>query len=171
MRFRYPENLVNNFTSATSQGIVFMAFHLWYFCFHRFWHVDSIPPWRGDGCTPYSGECKEAPPRRGTFLRLQEYKKVSISQVYKRVGNLLFRSVKGPKRANKCISRLWKRQETSWFCDLFIFETRCMYSRSKLSMWKGYYLSIEGIRKGYILTSKMVNKNVRRWTSGWSLPV
>ena len=32
------------------------------------------------------GVCKEAPPRRGTFLRLQEYKKVSISQVYERVG-------------------------------------------------------------------------------------
>ena len=44
MRFRYSENLVNNFTSATSQGVVFMAFHLWFCCFHRFWHVDSNPP-------------------------------------------------------------------------------------------------------------------------------
>ena len=44
----------------------------------------------------HSDVCKEVPPRRGTFFRVQEYKKASISQVYKRVGNLLFRSVKGP---------------------------------------------------------------------------
>ena len=30
----------------------------------------------------HSDVCKEAPPRRGTFFRVQEYKKVRISQVY-----------------------------------------------------------------------------------------
>ena len=40
------------------------------------------------GGTPYNGLYEEAPPERGTFFRLQVYKKVGISQVevYKRVG-------------------------------------------------------------------------------------
>ena len=40
------------------------------------------------GGTPYSGLYGEAPPERGTFFRLQVYKRVGISQVevYKRVG-------------------------------------------------------------------------------------
>ena len=40
------------------------------------------------GGTPYSGLYGEAPPERGTFSRLQVYKRVGISQVevYKRVG-------------------------------------------------------------------------------------
>ena len=40
------------------------------------------------GGTPYNGLYGEAPPERGTFFRLQVYKRVGISQVevYKRVG-------------------------------------------------------------------------------------
>ena len=43
---------------------------------------------RSRGGTPYSGLYGEAPPERGTFFRLQVYKRVGISQVevYKRVG-------------------------------------------------------------------------------------
>ena len=42
---------------------------------------------RGGG-TPYNGLYGEAPPERGTFFRLQVYKRVGISEVevYKRVG-------------------------------------------------------------------------------------
>ena len=42
-------------------------------------------PGRGGG-TPYNGLYGEAPPEWGTFFRLQEYKRVGISQVevYKR---------------------------------------------------------------------------------------
>ena len=42
----------------------------------------------GGGGTPYNGLYEEAPPERGTFFRLQVYKRVGISQVevYKRVG-------------------------------------------------------------------------------------
>ena len=42
----------------------------------------------GEGGTPYNGLYGEAPPERGTFFRLQVYKRVGISQVevYKRVG-------------------------------------------------------------------------------------
>ena len=40
------------------------------------------------GGTPYNGLYGEAPPERGTFFKLQVYKRVGISQVevYKRVG-------------------------------------------------------------------------------------
>ena len=44
--------------------------------------------WGGGGGTPSNGLYGEAPPERGTFIRLQVYKRVGISQVevYKRVG-------------------------------------------------------------------------------------
>ena len=35
----------------------------------------------GGGDTPYNGLYGEAPPERGTFFRLQVYKRVGISQV------------------------------------------------------------------------------------------
>ena len=51
------------------------------------------------GATPYIGLYGEAPPERGTFFRLQVYKRVAISQVevYKRVG----RSVVSQREVNK----------------------------------------------------------------------
>ena len=42
----------------------------------------------GGGGNPYNGLHREAPPKIGTFFRLQVYKRVGISQaeVYERVG-------------------------------------------------------------------------------------
>ena len=42
----------------------------------------------GRGGTPHNGLYGEAPPERGTFFRLQEYKRVEILlvEVYERVG-------------------------------------------------------------------------------------
>ena len=53
----------------------------------------------GRGVLPIAGPYGEVPPERGTFFRLQVYKRVGILlvEVYKRVGNLSFGSVKGPK--------------------------------------------------------------------------
>ena len=47
---------------------------------------NGFPP--GGEDTPYNGLYAEAPPERGSFFRLQVYKRVGISQaeVYKRVG-------------------------------------------------------------------------------------
>ena len=44
----------------------------------------------GEG-TPYKGLHEEAPPKRGTFFRLQVYERLGISQVevYKSVGKLV----------------------------------------------------------------------------------
>ena len=60
-------------------------------------------PVSGGGGTPYDGLYGEAPPERGTLFRLQVYESVGISlvEVYKRVGNLSRKSVKGPKRTNR----------------------------------------------------------------------
>ena len=58
---------------------------LWYETIHKV-KIDSR---RGGGeGTPYNGLYGEAPPKSGTFFRLQVYKRVGISQVevYKRVG-------------------------------------------------------------------------------------
>ena len=38
------------------------------------------------GGVPYNGLYGEAPPERGTFFRLQVYKRISQVEVYKRVG-------------------------------------------------------------------------------------
>jgi len=42
----------------------------------------------GGGGTPYNGLYREAPPERGTFFKLQVYKRVEIlrAEVYERVG-------------------------------------------------------------------------------------
>ena len=50
------------------------------------------------GGTAYNGLYGEAPPEGGTFFRLQVSKRVGISQVelYKRVGKLVIRYLKGP---------------------------------------------------------------------------
>ena len=47
-----------------------------------------VGKWPGGGGTPYNGLYGEAPPERGTFFRLQVYKRVGILQVgvYKKVG-------------------------------------------------------------------------------------
>ena len=49
--------------------------------------------------TPYDILYGEAPPERGTLFRLKVYERVGILlvDVYKRVGNLSFGSVKAPK--------------------------------------------------------------------------
>ena len=51
------------------------------------------------GDTPCDGLYRETPPEMGIFFRLQVYEGVGISlnEVYKRLGNLSFGSVKGPK--------------------------------------------------------------------------
>ena len=60
---------------------------------------------RGGERTLHKGLYLKVAPLRGTFFRLQVYERVVISlvEVYERVGNLSFQSVKRLKRANRCI--------------------------------------------------------------------
>ena len=57
------------------------------------------PGQEGGGGTPYDSLFGEAPPERGTLFRLKVYERVGVLlvDVYKRVGNLSFGSVKAPK--------------------------------------------------------------------------
>ena len=101
----------------------------------------------GGGVTPNDDLYGEAPPERGSFLRLQATEKL--------VGNLSFRWVKGPKRPNIYILWLWKCRENVmvlWFVyiskTVHLQQLKGMQS-SKEDMWKGCHLLIESIRKGY----------------------
>ena len=57
----------------------------------------------GGGDTPYNGLYGEAPPKRGTFSRLQVYERVGILtvQVYEMVGKSVTWSIKWPKKATE----------------------------------------------------------------------
>ena len=56
--------------------------------FRRLTEITTIEDGGWGESTPYNGLYREVPPERGTFLRLQVYKRVGISQVevYKRLG-------------------------------------------------------------------------------------
>ena len=58
------------------------------------------------GGTPHNDLKGEAPRERGTFFRLQVYKRgeISLAEVYERVGNASFRSLKRPKRTRLTIT-------------------------------------------------------------------
>ena len=54
---------------------------------------------------------REAPPKKGTIFRRQVYERVEISlvEVYGRVGNLSFQSVKSPKKGKQMHFRAVKK--------------------------------------------------------------
>ena len=119
------------------------------------------PPGGGE-VTPYDGLYGEALPERVTFFSLQVYEMLGISlvEVYECVGKYVISSVKRLKRANRCILRQWKSWEkvlVLWF--IHILKTvnlkllKGMLS-SKLGMWKGYHLPMEGIRNGEFFCHK-----------------
>ena len=116
------------------------------------------PPPRGEGkVTPYNGLYGEAPPQRVTFFSLQvnEMLGISLVEVYECVGKYVISSVKRLKRANRCILRQWKSWENVlvlWFIHDMLKTMHLQLLKgmqsSILGVWKGYHLSIEGIRKG-----------------------
>ena len=86
---------------------------------------------QGGGGTPYNGLYGEAMPERATFFKPQVYARVEILYSFKFMKgweNLSFRSVKGPKRANRWILWLYKVEKTFFFCDWFLFKRPCIYS-------------------------------------------
>ena len=114
------------------------------------------PP-RGGEVTPFNGLYGEAPPQRGTFFSLQvnEILGISLVEVYECVGKYAILSVKRLKRANRCILMQWKSWENVlvlWFIHDILKTMHLQLLKgmqsSILGVWKGYHLSIEGIRKG-----------------------
>ena len=69
----------------------------------------------GGGDTPHNGLYGEAPPEKGTFFRLQEYKRVEVLLVeeYERVGKSVIWVCERTKRATRWILWLYKVEEIS----------------------------------------------------------
>ena len=121
------------------------------------------PPPRGGEVTPFNGLYGEAPPQRGTFFSLQvnEILGISLVEVYECVGKYAILSVKRLKRANRCILMQWKSWENVlvlWFIHDILKTMHLQLLKgmqsSILGVWKGYHLSIEGIRKGELFCQK-----------------
>ena len=125
--------------------------------------MPTPPPPGGGEVTPYNGLYGEAPPQRVTFFSLQvnEMLGISLVEVYECVGKYVISSVKRLKRANRCILRQWKSWENVlvlWFIHDMLKTMHLQLLKgmqsSILGVWKGYHLSIEGIRKGRLLCQK-----------------
>ena len=125
--------------------------------------VPTPPCPRGEAVTPYNGLYWEAPPERVTFFSLQVYEMLGISlvEVYECVEKYVTSSVKWLKRANRCILRQWKSWENVlvlWFIHDILKKVHLQLLKgmqsSILGVWKGYHLSIEGIRKGELFCQK-----------------
>ena len=121
------------------------------------------PPGPGGEVTPYNGLYGEAPPQRVSFFSFQvnEMLASSLVEVYECVGKLAISSVKRLKRANRCILRQWKSWGNVlvlWFIHDILKKVHLQLLRgmqsSILGVWKGYHLSIEGIRKGGLFCQK-----------------
>ena len=121
------------------------------------------PPPRGGEVIPFNGLYGEAPPQRGTFFSLQvnEILGISLVEVYECVGKYAILSVKRLKRANRCILMQWKSWENVlvlWFIHDILKKVHLQLLKgmqsSILGVWKGYHLSIEGIRKGELFCQK-----------------
>ena len=115
------------------------------------------PPGGGEEVTPYNGLYGEAPFQGGTFFSLQVYEMsgISLVEVYECVGRYVISSAKRLKRANRCILRQWKSWENVLVLSFIHDMLKTMHLQllkgmqsSILGVWKGYHLSIEGIRKG-----------------------
>ena len=112
--------------------------------------------------TPYNGLYVEAPPERGTSQSSFRYMKLMKGCTWG------FRSWSIWKGREICHCDLWKDlkglkdpfygcekvKETFWFSDLCPFKSSWKGQRSKLRMWNGYLLSIEGKQKGYLFSQK-----------------
>ena len=81
-------------------------------------------------------------------------------------GNLEFRSVKRPKRAYRRILWLWNRRAVKLsrfvICSPYFKDSEFTTVKgiSKRGMWKGYHLSIEGVRNSVRFLSEIVYKRV-----------
>ena len=77
------------------------------------------PGQKGGGGTPYDSLFGEAPPGRGTLFRLKVYERVGILlvEVYKRVRNVSFGSLKAPKGLTDEFCGFKKSRKHFIFCD------------------------------------------------------
>ena len=101
--------------------------------------------------TSYNGLNGEVPLERGTFFRLQVYVKGGESCHFG-----IYYVLKGLQKDFMAVK---KSRKFSGFAIYSYFKDDAFTAlnrdaSSKLGIWKGYHLSIEGIRKGYVFCQK-----------------
>ena len=87
------------------------------------------------------------------------FRYILLVEVYERVGKYVIWVCERALRANRWFLWLYEVEKTLYFCDWVLFKRLHLQQlkglqSSKRSMWKGYHLSIEGIRKGYLFRQK-----------------
>ena len=93
---------------------------------------------------------------------------ISPVEVYNKVKKNGISVWKRHKRTIRCILLLTVKKSRKRFVVWFIFVSKTVHLQG---MWKGYHFSLEGIRKGHLVSVKIVYVKVRFWTLGRSLPV
>ena len=76
---------------------------------------------------------------------------ISLVEVYKKVRKTVISVWKRPKRAIRCILLLTMKKSRKRFVVCFIYVWKTVHLQG---MWKGYHLSIEGIRKRHLVSVK-----------------
>ena len=76
---------------------------------------------------------------------------ISLVEVYKKVRKTVMSVWKRPKRAIRCILLLTMKKSRKRFVVWFIYVWKTVHLQG---MWKGYHLSIEGIRKRHVVSVK-----------------
>ena len=118
-----------------------------------------MPRLPGGGGTPYNGLYREAPPERGTFFSLQLYERegILLVEVYIWRGREICHlgMLKGPKDQTDEFYVFIKSSKRSIFVvDSYLNDNAFT---AATGMWKGYHLSIEGIRKKLLFRENMVH--------------
>ena len=122
----------------------------------------------GRGVLPMMAHTGNALPRKGyLFLAPGIWKGRDFNflmEVYERVGKSVIWVCERAQRANRWILCLHKIEKTFYICDwkmtVHLQQLKGMQS-SKQGMWKGYHLSIGGVKKG-VPSWKMVYKSKRK---------
>ena len=76
---------------------------------------------------------------------------ISLVEVFKKVRKTVISVWKRPKRAIRCILLLTMKKSRKRFVVWFIYVWKTVHLQG---MWKGYHLSIEGIRKRHLVSVK-----------------
>ena len=115
--------------------------------------------------SPSNDQCGEAQPEKGTFFTPQVYERVRISlvEVNEMVGRFVI-SVRNKAQKSWKMHYVCERVGARKLSGFLICSHLKVHLQqfegiqsSKLGMWKGYHLSIEGRRKGYCWSDKCNN--------------
>ena len=100
---------------------------------------------------PKKGFWETAPPPPPLLSQGLDPALISLVEVYKKVRKTVISVWKRPKRAIRCILLLTMKKSRKRFVVWFLYVWKTVHLQG---MWKGYHLSIEGIRKRHLVSVK-----------------